>query len=99
MNAQPDLAGSIEMVDARLAAAAKAVGPFRGSSEWHARHRGEMDKLADVLRVELGASINDRWDTCRVRICGTAASSTGGLSRALRNWLIAARRKLDRAAA
>lgn len=84
-------------IEARLVEAERQAGTYSDDpGGWHARHRLSMQLLACELARECGASINDRWDGARVRIGGIAVSSTSGVAGALRNWLAAARKRLER---
>lgn len=89
-----DLKETIAFVDRNLAAYEKGAGTYKDDpAGWHKRHRVQMRNLADRLRVVFGARITERGDLTRVRLGGVAASSTGGMASALRNWLAAARKK------
>ena len=60
---------------------------------WEARKNAEVE-MSKRLGVELRMSIEDRWDGGRVRYSGIYATSTSGVTNALRNWLTAARKRL-----
>ena len=91
-----NLSDAIDAVERGLSDADRTCGTYSDDpSGWHAKHRHAMDCLAIELKADAQARINDRWDGARVRIAGIAASSTSGLARALRNWLKAARKRID----
>lgn len=94
------LKDTIAMVAAMIEDAEKAAGTYAGDPQgWHARHRHEMDKLRVRLQSRLGARIDDRWDRASIRLAGIRSSSTSGLAGALRNWLTAAGKRLEKEAA
>lgn len=94
------LKDTIAMVAAMIEDAEKAAGTYAGDPQgWHARHRHEMDKLRVRLQSKLGARIDDRWDGASVRLAGIRSSSTSGLAGALRNWIRAAEKRLEKEAA
>lgn len=91
------LKDTIAMIAAMLEDAEKAAGTYAGDPQgWHARHRHEMDKLRVLLQSRLGARINDRWDGASVSLAGIRSSSTSGLAGALRNWIRAAEKRLEK---
>lgn len=91
-----DLKATIEHVEQRLTGAELVAGNYRNDPEgWHSKHRLEMQRLAEKLQNFLGAKITERGDLTRVSLGGITASSTGGMASALRNWLAAARKKLE----
>lgn len=93
-----ELSSILATVDARLRAAEAACGSFADDPEnFHARHRAAMAGLAEQLAADVGARITERWDGARVRIGGISSSSTSGLGGALRNWIVAARRRASEA--
>lgn len=95
-----DLATALTEVEQALAMAEAEIGPRADSDRsWWDRRKVIMDRCAASLTESLGASVNDQWDGCRVRIAGVAASSTMGFPQALRNWTAAVRRRLDAAGA
>ena len=90
-----ELEDAILAVRARLQDAERAAGSYADDpTGWHRRHRAEMTHLAEALNVEVGATIVNKWDGCKVRISGLTATCTAGLSGALNNWCAAAERKL-----
>lgn len=64
--------------------------------EQHRRHRQAEDQLADYLARTYGARIHRKAWTNQVRMLGIASSGTCGVTGALRNWLAAAGRRLER---
>jgi hypothetical protein len=95
MGAHLDLGETIGFVTALLEDADRACGTYADDpSKFHARHRLEMDRIGRQLSYERGARINDAWDGTTVMLAGIRASSTTGLAGALRNWRIAARKRL-----
>ncbi|KAB2855960.1 MAG: hypothetical protein F9K43_27590 [Bauldia sp.] len=94
------LTDTITTVSSMLKDAEKAAGTYAGDPQgWHARHRHEMDKLRVLLQSRLGARIDDRWDGASVSLAGIRSSSTSGLAGALRNWIRAAEKRLEKDAA
>lgn len=93
----------VELVDAKLKAADLEVGKFEHNdvrSDWHMRHRVAMQRIADELETDEGARFGDQpAHDHSVRLAGIRSSSTSGLSGALRNWLAAARKRIEKAAA
>lgn len=94
------LQDALPIVEKALADAEAEIGPAPGFADqaYFARRKAVMDRYATRLRKHLGASINDRWDGCRVRIAGVSSTCTAGMTGALQNWTAAARRKLQAAA-
>lgn len=94
-----DLKAALATVEAAVKAAEAeqaSIGPrVDGDREWWTRHRAAMERCAEDLTASVGARINDRWDGCRVRIAGVSSTCTAGMAGALRNWTVAARRKLE----
>lgn len=91
------LAAIIAAIEDELAATSKRIGSYSDDpSDWHRKHHSEMDALAERLQADHGATINKRFDGCKVRIEGIASSSTSGIAGALSNWLAAARRKMEK---
>lgn len=62
-------------------------------------HAAKSQLAEQILAKYPTAKFNDRWDGCRISLAGVQASSTMGLKAALRNWVQAAYRALDRKAA
>lgn len=95
-----DLPVLIRKVDSLLHEIDEATGPFvaREASEWHARRRAELERVAKILTETHGAKLNSRWDGAAVKLAGIRSTSTSGLESALRNWREAARRKLEKEA-
>jgi len=94
-----NLEDTVITVAGMLADAEKAAGNYADDPQhWHARHRHEMDKLRVLLRSKHGAHVNDRWDGATVRLAGIRSSSASGLAGALRNWLRAAEKRLEKEA-
>ena len=99
-----DLQRAVEEVERTLRTAESEIGPLIDTSsasftEWRARHRTAMELCPSHLGEQLGAKINDRWDGCRVRIAGVSSTCTAGMHGALKNWLRAAKARLDNARA
>lgn len=68
-----------------------------GVSAWLMRWRTAEKKLAAALADSVGAEITGKSSgLTTVRIHGIRASSTGGTTGALRNWIAAADRELAR---
>lgn len=94
---------TLQEVQARVAElledAERAAGTYADDpSGWHARHRFEMERVKIMLKDGFGASFSDQWDGARVRIAGVRSSSTSGVAGALRNWLIASRKRIEQEA-
>lgn len=86
---------AIAEVEREVAAEAITTGTYADDpANWHRHNREAMAALGKRLESSVGAKVNDRWDGCKVRIAGVSASSTSGISGALRNWLRSARRKI-----
>ena len=84
----------IALVEQALADARDHVGPHDWNDKtWHARNRAEYRALADRLTTECGARVREDSNGARVSMVGVASTSTAGLSGALSNWIVAARRK------
>ena len=62
-------------------------------ANWHRVNRERMAALAERLKTNVAARINNRWDGCKIRIAGVSSSSTGGFPGALANWRIAAKKR------
>lgn len=91
-----DLQHAIDQVEKAVAAAEAEIGPREGAGlDWWDRHRDVMKRCGDDLTERLGARINDRWDGCRIRIAGVSSTCTAGMHGALKNWLRAAKARLD----
>lgn len=92
-----NLAASLATVSALLESAEAAAGKYADDPQnWHARHRHEMDKARVLLQSQHGARINARWDRASISLAGIRSSSTMGLAGALRNWMKAARQRIQR---
>lgn len=93
-----NLSIAIARTEALLAEADAKAGTYADDpSGYHARLRFELDRIGNLLANEFGARINDRWDGAAIRMAGIRSSSTMGLGDALRNWLTAARKRLETA--
>jgi len=89
----------VDDIEDRLASAKHRAGRYSDDPRgWHARHRAEMEQLANRLTSDFDAKISDKWNGARVRIGGVTASSTSGIAGALDNWLRAARSRLEKTA-
>lgn len=89
-----ELEQAIDTVEAELEMAERQCGTYADDpNNWHARWRVAMHASAERLTDTLGARIDNKWDGARVRICGITATATTGVAGALRNWLIAARKR------
>jgi len=58
--------------------------------------RAAIQAAVQRLRDSTGGKIDDRpnWEASRVRIFGIQSTCTAGIEGALRNWLVAARKRL-----
>lgn len=99
MIATPEqLQDAVTKVEAALALAEKEIGPHEpNQSAYWDRRRTAMAVCAERLRDQLDARITDGFDAARVRIAGVQSSCTAGLTGALQNWIVAARRKIEAA--
>lgn len=94
-----NLVDAMATVSQLLEEAERAAGDYADDPQnWHARHHHEMDKLRVLLQSQHGARISSRWDNQSVLIAGIRSSSTSGLAGALRNWMKAARRRIEQEA-
>lgn len=90
------LSEDIEVVERELAAATAGLGTYGDDPRsFHTRHRAAMEGLAAILAEKVGARITSRWDGARVRIGGVSSTSTGGISGALHNWIVAAKKRVQ----
>lgn len=94
-----DLKTALVEVERALKAAEAEIGPIpdghrTGQAYWD-RRRAVMGRCADLLKETLGARIDDRWDGCSVKIAGVRSTCTAGMSGALKNWTVAAKRRLE----
>lgn len=86
---------SIKTVEAALEEAAAAMqGMDPHQPTFWQRHREVMSKCGSDLVVALGAKIDVRFDRTLVKIAGVTSTSTTGLTGALKNWLVAARKRV-----
>lgn len=91
-----ELKDAIEKVARAIVDANAEIGPRDDADrDWWNRRRVILARHAEALAEQLGGRINDRWDGCRVRLCGIAATSTTGIEGALRNWIAAAHRRIE----
>lgn len=91
-------------LDKAIAVVARTLARFRrlhasrpkgmdGWGEWQTRRREMETAAADELEA-LGASVRSNAQTAQVRLAGITCSSTMGIEQALRNWKMAAERRL-----
>lgn len=73
---------------------AEPRGDYRQPDYW-TRRREAKAQLTQRLTDQVGARVVERYDMGRVTIAGLSATSTTGVMGALRNWLTAARRRLE----
>lgn len=100
-----DLARLINVIDDKIAAMDAELGPrpswntddFKTRDAWGHAERAALQRLIQQLQAEEGAifSLAGAHDHS-IRLAGFRSSSTSGWRGALRNWQIAAQRRLER---
>lgn len=84
----------VGVIDAKI----EAIGDLRvgdDNERWQARRERIAAAFADLERDE-GAKIRDRWDGSRLRLAGITATSTSGPIGAMRNWRVAALKRIEK---
>lgn len=94
----PDVRANMQAILAKAEAGLAALPKF------DYRDRAPYDAAVAALVRELeamGARVNDRpaWESAIIKAAGVRSTSTGGTAAAIRNWCVAARKRLGLAAA